>query len=204
MYRPLICMAVLAGPLLEQTRLHIAGTVRAGETFRKEFGCGLTLVLAPNDSQDDSGDSGWTIEVQPADQSDNFIRCVIEPIHGPTQADLLASQFVSEENEKLPEPELSEQKKREFPFTLNSADQKKACDELDVVAYTPPKTAKDGTIVMGTPGYKEPPLGNGTFVIKSVHLSNLGKSKHARLDSLSFEAEIAFPPDRKNRSSKGR
>jgi len=126
MYRPLICMAVLAGPLLAQTRLHVAGTVRAGETFRKEFGRGLTLVLAPNDSQDDSGDSGWTIEVQPADQSDNFIRCVIEPIHGPTQADLLASQFVSEENEKLPEPELSEQKKREFPFTLNSADQKKS------------------------------------------------------------------------------
>ena len=204
MFRPLTYVAILAAPLLAQTRIHIAGTVRAGDTFRKEIGLGLTLVLTPNDSQDDSGDSGWAIEVQPADQSDNFIRCVILPLHGPTPADILASQFVTEKNEKLPESALSEQKKREFQFTLNSADQKTACDELDAVAYSPPRTAKDGTIVMGTPGYKEPPLGNGTFVIKSVQLSNLGESKHAKLDSLSFEAEIAFPPDRKKRPSKGR
>ena len=205
MFRPVICMALLAGPIAAQTRIHIAGTVRAGDTFRIQMGLGLALVLTPNDSQDDSGDSGWTIEVQPADQSDNFIRCVIQPIHGPTPADILASQFVTEENEKLAEAALSEQKKREFPFTLSGADQKKACDELDVVAYSPPKTARDGTIILGTPGYKAPPLGDGTFVIKSVQLSNLGKGKHARLESMSFEAEISLPPEeRKNRSSKYR
>jgi hypothetical protein len=204
MFRPLIYLAILAGPLLAQSRIHIAGTVRAGETFRKEIGLGLTLVLTPNDSQDAGGDSGWSIEVQPADQSDNFIRCVILLLHGPTPADILASQFVTEENEKHPESALSEQKERQFQFVLNSAGQKKACDELDAVAYSPPKTAKDGAMIMGTPGYKEPSLGSGTFVIKSVPLSYLGKSKDAKLESLSFEAEIAFPPAKKNRSSKDR
>ena len=198
MFRPLIYMGIFAGPLLAQTRIHIAGTVRVGDTFRKEIGRGLTFVLAPNDSQDTDGDSGWSIEVQPADQSDNFVRCVIQPLHGPTPADILASLFVTAENEKLPELTLSGQKRRELQFTLNSADQKKACDELDVVAYSPPKTAKNGASIVGTPGYKEPPLGSATFVIKSVQLSNLGRSKHAKFESLGFEAEIAFPRGKKN------
>jgi hypothetical protein len=51
---------------------------------------------------------------------------VTEPIHGPAQADLLALQFVTDENEKLPASKLSDRKKREFQFVLNAADQKKA------------------------------------------------------------------------------
>ena len=187
-----VFLALLALQVLAQQRFHVAGTLRAGEAFRKDIGRGLILVLTPNDGLD----SGWTIEVQPADKSDDFMRCVTLPIHGPTQADILASQFVDDQNEKLPEPALAEQKKRELQFVLNAADQKKACDELDVIAYGPQKTGKDGTVIIGTPGYKGPPLGGVTLLIPSVQLSNLGKGKQARLDSMSFEADLTFPTSR--------
>ena len=187
-----VFLALLALLVIAQPRLHVAGTLRAGEAFRKDIGRGLILVLTPNDGLD----SGWTIEVQPADKSDDFMRCVTLPIHGPTQAHILASQFVDDENEKLPEPALAEQKKRELQFVLNAADQKKACDELDVIAYGPQKTGKDGTVIIGTAGYKGPPLGGVTLLIPSVQLSNLGKGKQARLDSMSFEADLTFPTSR--------
>ena len=170
-----VFLALLALQVLAQQRFHVAGTLRAGEAFRKDIGRGLILVLTPNDGLD----SGWTIEVQ-----------------GPTQADILASQFVDDENEKLPERALAEQKKRELQFVLNAADQKKACDALDVIAYGPQKTGKDGTVIIGTPGYKGPPLGGVTLLIPSVQLSNLGKGKQARLDSMSFEADLTFPTSR--------
>ena len=203
MSRRIIYLVLLAMPVAAQSRNRVSGTVRAGDTFRKEISPGLTLVLAPDDSPDTDGDSGWSIEVQPADKSDNFIRCVNLPLHGPTLIDILASQFVTEDNKKLPESALSDKKKREFQFVLNGGDQKKACGELGVVAYRPPKTAKGGTVIMGTPGYKDPPLGSGTLTIKALQLSNLGPAKHARIETLSFEAEISFPPG-KNRSSKSR
>lgn len=186
-----LVLAAFVGPLTGQSRIHIAGTVRAGEAFRKEIGSGLVLLLTP--IPDSGEDSGWTIEIQPADGSDNFVRCVTLPLHGPTQADLLAWQFVSPDNERLPESKLSELKKREFQFVLNAADQKKACEEMEAEAYGTPKTAPDGTVIIGNPAYKEPPLGSGSFLIKNVHLSNLGPGKHAKLDSLSFEVEITLP-----------
>jgi hypothetical protein len=186
------------GPLAAQPRDHIAGTVHAGHVFRKEIGPGLVLVLNP--IPDSGGDSGWTIEIQPSDGSDNFVRCVTLPLHGPTPADLLAWQFVSPNNERLPESKLSELKKREFQFVLNAADQKKACDEMEAEAYGAPKTAPDGTIIIGNPGSKEPPLGSGSFLIKTARLSNLGPGKHAKLDYLSFEVEITLPANQ-NRPS---
>jgi hypothetical protein len=196
--RRLVCMAVLAGPLMAQPRVHIAGTVRAGQAFRKEIGSGLALVLTP--IADSGEDSGWTIEIQPLDGSDNFVRCVTLPLHGPTQADILATQFATGDNRKLPEAELSDVKKREFQFVLNATDQKKACDEMAEEAYGKPKTAPDGAVIIGNPGYEEAPLGSGSFLIRTVQLSDLGPGKHARLDSLSFGVEIALPAG-KNRSS---
>jgi len=192
----MVCVAVLAGPLMAQLDAHIAGTARAGQVFRKEIGPGLFLVLTP--IPDSGGDSGWTIEVQPPDGSDNFVRCVTLPLHGPTQADVLATQFVTEDNRKLPEAKLSDVKKREFQFALNAADQKKACDEMEAEAYGAPTTAPDGSTIIGNPGYKEPPLGSGSFFIKTAQLSDLGPGKHARLDFLSFEAKITLPAS-KNR-----
>lgn len=193
--RCLVCVAAFVGPLTGQPPVHIAGTVRAGQVFRKEIGPGLLLVLTP------VRDSGWTIEVQLPDGSDNFVRCVTLPLHGPTQADLLATQFVSPENKTLPESKLSDVKRREFQFVLNAADQKKACDEMEAEAYGAPTTTPDGTVIIGNPGYEEPPLGRGSLFIKTVQLSKLGPNKQARLDSLSFEVEIALPTS-KNQPSR--
>jgi len=187
----LILLAAFAGPLAGEPRVHIAGTVRAGEVFRRAIGSGLVLVLAP--VPDSGEDSGWTIEIRPVDGSDDFVRCVTLPLHGPTQADLLITQFVGPNNERLPESQLSDVKKREFQFVLNAADQKKACEEMEAEAYGSPKTAPDGTVIIGNPDYNEPPLGSGSFVIKTARLSNLGAGKHAKLDSLSFEVEITLP-----------
>jgi len=192
----LVLVAALVSPGMGQSGVHIAGTVRAGEAFRKEIGSGLVLVLTPIPDED----SGWTIQIQPLDGSDNFVRCVTLPLHGPTQADLLAWQFVSPDNERLPESKLSELKKREFQFVLNAADQKKACEAMEAEAYGTPKTAPDGTVIIGNPGYKEPPLGSGIFLIKTARLLNLGADKHAKLDFLSFEIEITLPAD-KNRQT---
>ena len=200
-WRIFVYVASLAVPLAAQSRIQFAGSVRAGQTFRKAIGSGLTLVLSPNGGADDD-DSGWTIEVQPADQSDNFVRCVMLPLHGPTDADLVADQFVTEENEKLPESQLADRRRREFQFVLNTADQKKACDEMDVVASGPQTTAADGSVIIGTPGYQDPPLGSGTFTIKSLQMSNLGTGKKARLDALGFEVKIELPAVSKDRSSK--
>ncbi len=197
--RCLVWLVAFGGPLMGQARIHITGTVRAGRVFRKEIGLGLVLVLTP--IPDSGGDSGWTIEIQPPDGSDNFVRCVTLPLHGPTEADLLTTQFVSADNKKLPESKLSDVKKREFQFVLNAADQKKACDEMEAEAYGAPKTTPDGTVIIGNPGYKEPPLGSGSLLIKTVRLSNLGPGRHARLDSLSFEVEIALPV-RENRDQR--
>jgi len=117
-------MVALVGPLAAQPTVHIAGTVRVGRAFRKEIGSGLVLALTPISGSGE--DSGWTIEIQPVDGSDNFIRCVTLPLHGLTQADLLTAQFVTGDNEKLPESKLADVKKREFQFVLNAADQKRA------------------------------------------------------------------------------
>jgi len=180
---------------MAQPRVHIAGTVRAGQVFRKEIGSGLFLVLAP--IGDSGEDFGWTIEVQPLDGSDNFVRCVTLPLHGPTQADVVATQFVTEDNRKLPEAKLSDVKKREFQFVLNASDQKMACDEMGEEAYGKPKTAPDGTVIIGNPRYEEPPLGTGRFLINTAQLSNLGPGQHARLESLSFDVEIVLPAGKK-------
>jgi hypothetical protein len=197
--RSLVYICILALPLGGQTRVHVEGSVRADQPFRKEIGSGLFLSLVPITSTDSTG-FGWQIEVKPGDESDDLMRCVTEPIHGPTPADLLAWQFVTEANEELPDSELSPLKTRRFQFVLNAADQKKVCDELNVVAYGPHQAAKDVTEIIGTPGYKRPALANGRFVIKTIQLSNLGKGNHARFESLTFEAEFELPRSRDNRS----
>ena len=188
----LVFISMLVAPLCAGPPSRFAGAVRAGQIFRKEIGSGLVFVLSPSD---DRG-SGWTIEVRPADDSDNFVRCVTFPLHGPTEADILSWQFVTEDNERLPEATLATLKRRNFQFVLNRSDQKRACNEMSVVAEGPTHTAKDGTLVVGTPGYKSPLLGEGTFYIKAIQLSGIGRSKHATFDSLSFTVEIMLPSGR--------
>lgn len=162
-WRWMICLAVLAAPSAAQSRIQISGTVRREQTFQREIGSGLTFVLDPHippvpeigppPGSVDTGSHGWTIKIRAVGGSDSFIRCVIEPIHGLTAADIVVEQFVTEDNEQAPESTYPE--KREFPFVLNATDQKKACDELDVIAYGCPTITKDGEIA-GTPGDQSP------------------------------------------------
>jgi len=192
MHRSLALALTLAAAAVAQPPVRISGSVQAEQTFRKEIGAGLFFVVAPIKSVDSTG-FGWSLGVEPADGSDRFERCVATPLHGPTPSDVLAWEFVTEENENLPEPELAPLKKRVFSYVLNAADQKKACDELDVVAYGRPAIGKDGAESIGTPGYREPPLGTATVTLKTIQMTDVGKGKHARFESLSFEAEFAFP-----------
>ena len=69
---------------------------------------------------------------------------------------------------------------------------------MSVVANGPTHTAKDGTLAVGTPDYKSPLLGEGTFYIKAIHLSDVGQGRHATFESLSFTVEIKLPSGRRN------
>ena len=192
MFLRLVSALIVALPVLAQPPARISGSVPAEQTFRKEIGSGLFFVVSPIKSVDSTG-FGWSLSVEPSDRSDHFERCVATPLHGPTPNEVLAWEFVTGENENLPASELAPLKKRVFPFVLNASDQKKACDELEVVAGGRPAIGKDGAEIIGTPGYKPPPLGTATVTLKSIPLADVGKGKHARFESLGFEAEFVFP-----------
>ncbi|HUI55523.1 MAG TPA: hypothetical protein VLY04_11155 [Bryobacteraceae bacterium] len=193
--RTVILLTLTLAPLAAQQKMQLSGAVRGTEAFRKDIGHGLMFVIEPAPG-DDSDDRGFVIQIQPAGQAqpDDYVRCVTLPAHGPTAADLPASEFVNGANEQLPETELAPLRTRELQFVLNTADQKKACDELDAELYGPQRVdPKTGAIVMGDPGYKGPPLGSAKVVLKNIELANLGKDKKAILKSLTFEVVIEFP-----------
>jgi hypothetical protein len=199
MLREVVFAALFGARLMAGPPIRFEGSVRAGESFRKEIGSGLVFVL----SGEDDGGSGWSIEVRPRDDSDNFVRCVILPLHGPTPADIMPSQFVTEENEELPAADAAAVKTRQFQFVLNPADQKNACGELDAVAYGPAKTASGGTVILGTPGYRSPPLGEGIFQVKALELSDVGRGGQAVFKSMSFSVELRVPSSRRSRAARG-
>ena len=174
-----------------QPSVRLIGSVQAEQAFRQAIAPGLFFVVFPIQSKDSTG-FGWRMGVEPADGSDSFERCVTLPLHGPTPSDILAWQFVTENNEALPAAQLVPFKTRLFRFVMNTTDQKKACDELEVVAAGP-RTAPDGNQSIGTPGYREPPLGTARVLLHSFQLADIGKGKHARLESVSFEAQFEFP-----------
>jgi hypothetical protein len=193
----LLLVSALFAPVAAQERIHLQAAVHAGESFRKDIGSGLVFVLEPEDE-------GWVIQIQPknwdharAAEPDSYIGCVTPPAHGPHPTNLFAWHFVTEDNQsRLPEEKEIFPRKREFNFVLTAADNEKACEELEAEMGAPVKDPKTGDLTLGKPGYKEPPLGSGVFWIKSFELSDLGKDKHAKLKSLSFEADIVFPHSR--------
>jgi len=194
--RLLLVMTMLLTPAMAQQKIQFSGAVRGTEIFRKDIGHGLVFVIGPPPG-DDPDDQGFAIQIQPAGQAqpDNYLRCVTLPAHGPTAADLPASQFVNDSNEQLPDAELAPLRTRDLQFVLNSADQKKACDELDAELYGPQRVdPKTGAIVMGDPGYKAPLLGSAKVALKNIEIADLGQAKKAVLKSLTFEVVIVFPP----------
>jgi hypothetical protein len=162
--------------------------LRAGESFRKEIGHGLAFYIQPDKM-------GWLLEVGPAAAGGDFVGCVTPPFHGPNVAHIFAWHFVSRDNAALRPLETNELgNPRDFQFVLNTADQDKACKELDVLLHSPPqRDPRTGDIVLGTLGYREPPLGNGSFQITDIKIGNLGPAKEAVIERLSFEARFTFP-----------
>lgn len=192
-------MAVLGcAALAHGKEIRFQGEIRAGENFRKEIGRGLAFRVAPDKM-------GWFLQVQPAAGGDDFVRCVTPPFHGPNVTHIFAWHFVTRDNTAPRSPENNELgNPRDFQFVLNAADQDKACKELDVLLHAPPhRNPKTGDLVLGTPGYREPPLGAGSFNITDIKVGNLGAGKKAVIEYLKFEARFTFPdlpkPARKRR-----
>ena len=181
----LILVFLIAYPLLAQQQ-HFSGSVQRGQVYTHDLGRNLVLRVTTT-----------SIEVQavPADpRADDYTGCVTPPFHGPNPTDLEAWQFVTDQNELLPESELDQLRRRKFQFTLDAAANKKACDELNLALYTSPVTQKDGTIVYGTPGYKSPPLGTGVVTLRTIELIHVGRGQKAEVQRLDFTVDVVFPP----------
>jgi hypothetical protein len=175
----------LASLALPGQQLKFSGSVKAGETYLHDLGRGLVLVVTT---------SSIEVKVAPARQyADDFTGCVTPPYHGPNPTSLDAWQFVSEKNEPLPALELDVMRGRKFQFTLSKKDNEAACENLDTAEHTPPRVAKDGTEVYGTPGYRSPRLGSGELFLSDIKLSGVGAGKHAEIESLTFDLTIILP-----------
>jgi hypothetical protein len=194
--RTVFLVSIFLATIQAQPHIHLGATLRAGQSFHKDIGPDLVFALDPIE------DEGWVIQIQPKtgdasrqSHSEDYIRCVTGPSHGPHPADLFAWHFVSEDNQiRLPKDKEWFGRKRDFNFVLNAADQEKACDELEAESGPGVVDPKTGALTLGSPDYKVPPLGAGIFWIKAVELSNLGIDKHARLESLTFEVDIDLAP----------
>jgi len=176
----LLVLLYLSLPLLAQT-VSLAGTVKAGETCSQPIGHGLTLLVTTT-----------SIEVRGVGEK-NFAACVTPPYHGPNPLDIEPWEFVDKDNHPLPDSQLQEELTRDFSFALSAADDEKACKELNVVLYTPPRTLQDGTVEYGNPGYREPPMGKGTVTLSHVTLDHLGKGETPQVSSFQFSARIDLP-----------
>jgi hypothetical protein len=172
-------------------QIDFSGAVTHGETFRKQIGHGLFFVLRPDDV-------GYTIAIEPASGAkEDFSDCVTPPFHGPNPKMLLVRDLRGGNGKPLPNDEVDGLKKREFTFVLNAADNKKACAETQEALYGPEKKDKNGTPVLGFLDYKQPPLGNGTFHLRTFEAD---EPEHPeRFKSLTFTVHLEFPkPPRKN------
>jgi hypothetical protein len=178
----ILSLASLASP---GQQLKFSGSVRAGETYLHNLGGGLVLVVTTSSIE--------VVEAPPGQYADDFTGCVTPPYHGPNPVLLDAWQFVGEKNEPLPASELDVLREREFQFTLNKRDNKAACENLDAAEHAPPRVAKDGTEVYGTPGYRPPRLGSGELILSDIKLSGVGAGKHAEIESLTFDVTIILP-----------
>lgn len=162
--------------------------MKPGQTFTKGIGRGLVFALRPLQ------DGSYTVSVEPEKGDtippDDFTRCVTMPAHGPVATDIQPAQFV-DSTPPNSDDQFRGVREREFNFVTNARDQKRACDELDVVLYVQPKSGKDGQTLLGTPGYQPPPLGKGWLHIEPK--VRTGSNGQPEFESLWFEARVEFP-----------
>ena len=169
----LICASVGA------QQLHVEGSVQSHKPSIQSLGRGLVLVVTTD-----------SIEVQLAPYQpagSNLAQCVTPPFHGPNAIYLDAWLFDPQRNDA------EAAHRREFSFTTKAADDKRACDELEVVLYEPPVKV-NGVSTIGTPGYKEPALGHGVLTLSNIRFSRPVSAQDSEIISFNFSAEITLPP----------
>ncbi len=186
-------LILMAAPIAAQHQVQFAATVRAGENYRKDLGGGLAFVLQWWEG------SGWGAEIRDENARENFIACVTPPFHGSSSTQIDVRDYVTQDNQRRATRKEGPGLSRGFNFVLNARDQTKACRELEVILYMPPKKdPQAGGLILGTPGYEAPPVGEGSLEIKSMELADLGKGKQARFVSMRFEALIDTKPRKKS------
>lgn len=157
---------------------HFSGTVSADHAYVRDLGRDLVLFVTTSSIEIHAASAGSVVG--------NYANCVTPPYHGPNALDLQPWEFASTQNNY---PRLE----RKFQFTLNAADSKAACDELSAALYGPQTMEKDGTILIGKPGYKPPPLGTGVLTISKIELSQPKSGHNASIVSFRFVADITLP-----------
>lgn len=195
--RYVACAALFLLPLAAQQQVRFSGEVRAGGLeFRKDIGHDLVFIVAPVGG---APGVGWMIQIRPEAAASavsdypNYIGCVTPPYHGPNPADIMAWLALDPNRPDWLGPG-SPARDRQFQFTLNAEDNRKACQELDSEEHIPPKKdPKTGDLVFGDPQYKPPTLGTGHLWIRTFDPGGGRDVQTARLLWLSFDAEVVFP-----------
>ena len=176
----LVFLALFVRISLSAQQQHLQGSVQAGKPYVHSLGRGIVLVVTT---------ASIEVHAEPyLPHGHNFAECVTPPYHGPNAIDLDAWLFDPKRND------VSSALHREFQFTLNAADDKAACDELNVVLYSPPIMEKDGTEIFGTPGYKPPPMGSAFINLSKIRLTRPASETDAEIASFSFVADVTLPP----------
>jgi hypothetical protein len=170
--------------------VRIVGKVHHGELFEKAIGAGLLLRLAPYD------DAGWRIEVgvQEPGASTDLARCVNPPFHGITRMDIEGRHFRTDDNtaarasDEFLTPGVGG--KRWFDFVLSQKDSDTECKNLDGMLYI--YDEKNPESIRAQSEWGSHISGRGWLKITGMELGNLLPGQQARIESMSFEAEVAL------------
>jgi hypothetical protein len=169
---------------LEQP-VHIRGEVHRGERFEKALGRGLYLRLVPDEE-------GWQIEV--GDKNDDFTGCVNPPFHAITPMQIEGWHFRNDDNTAARPPRdfltPGVGEKRWFDFVLTADDNQNECENLDTALRTDDEKISEQTRATSEMGRYV--SGRGWLAITGMALGNLVPGRQAWIESLQFEAELAF------------
>jgi hypothetical protein len=165
------------------------GQASEGQTFRKDIGHGLDLVLIPNSD----GDTGWTIEVSPQGkpsdpECEDFLWVVTPPYHF-QNARYLDTQY------GITAQEAVRNSLRKFSFVLNCADYETESKRVDLVIY--PSTASKQEVTDALAKLGSSPLGKGRLWIEDSKITPGHESGAANdlgaIHWIKFRVEIKFP-----------
>lgn len=165
------------------------GEASEGQTFRKDIGHGLDLVLMPNSD----GDTGWTIEVSPQgkafDPECGDLLWVVTPPYHLENARYLDTQY------GITAQEAVRNSPREFSFVLNCADYETESKRVNLAIY--PSTASKQEVNDALAKLGSSPLGKGRLWIEDSKITPGHESGDANdlgaIHWIKFRVEIKFP-----------